>query len=457
MRAVVIIGGGVSGLSTAYHLSKAGIPSTIVERRPYLGGVVRTDSAHGCVLEAGPDSFLAAKPWALELMRELGLASEVIGSNDELRVTYVVKGGKLLPMPDGLMLMVPTRILPMVSTRLLGWPTKFRMGWEVFRRPGNAPSEDRSVADFIRDHYGEEAVDYLAEPLLAGVYGGDPEKLSVASVLNRFVELEEKYGSLSRGVLAERRKMRRKEGNPPLFQTLRGGLGKLVNTLVSAAGHSMNVIEADALAVERQAGGYRVVLSDGSLDARHVILACQAHEASGVIRPLDGPLADLLAAIPYNSSITMSLGYEKSTFDCRLNGFGFLVPKRERKRVMAGTWVGTKFAHRVPEDKVVLRCFLGGDSSASLQESDDALVETVREELRDILGLHSQPMFWRVARWPRSMAQYIVGHQKRVEEIEARLSGTPGVHLVGNAYYGIGVPDCVRMGKQVAERIATSR
>jgi protoporphyrinogen/coproporphyrinogen III oxidase len=456
MRSVVIIGGGISGLSTAYHLSKAGIPCTLVERRPYLGGVIRTDSAHGCVLEAGPDSFLSAKPWALELIRELGLAGEVIGSNDQLRVTYVVKGGKLLPLPDGLMLMVPTRILPMVSTRLLGWPTKFRMGWEVFRRPGSAQSEDRSVADFIRDHYGEEAVDYLAEPLLAGVYGGDPEKLSVSSVLNRFVELEEKYGSLSRGVLVERRKMR-KTGNLPLFQTLRGGLGKLITALVAAAGHSVKVIEDEALTVERQPGGYRVVLSAGSLDAGHVILACQAHEGAGVIRALDTPLADLLAAIPYNSSITVSLGYEKRTFDCRLNGFGFLVPKRERKHVVACTWVGTKFDHRVPEDKVVLRCFLGGGDRATLRETDDALVETVRQELCEIMGVHAQPIFWRVARWPRSMAQYTVGHQKRVEEIETRLSGTPGVHLVGNAYYGIGIPDCVRMGKQVAERIATSR
>lgn len=457
MQPVVIIGGGISGLSTAYHLSKAGIPSTLVERRPYLGGVIRTESAHGCVLEAGPDSYLSAKPWALELIRELGLAGEVIGSNDELRVTYVVKGGNLVPLPDGLMLMVPTRILPMITTRLLGWHSKWRMGWEVFRRPGNTPAEDRSVADFIRDHYGQEAVDYLAEPLLAGVYGGDPEELSVASVLNRFVELEEKHGSLSRGVLAERRKARRKAGSSPLFQTLRSGLGKLASTLVSAAGHAVRVIEAEARAVERQPGGYRVALSGGSIDASHVVLACQAYEASALIRPLDAPLADLLASIPYHSSITVSLGYSKATFDRPLDGFGFLVPSRERKRVVAGTWVGTKFNHRVPDDKVVLRCFLGGSDDAGLGESDDAIVAMVLEELRDLMGVNTEPIFWRVARWPRSMAQYTVGHQKRVEEIDARLRLTPGIHLVGNGYYGIGIPDCARMGRQAAERIATSR
>lgn len=219
MLPVAIIGGGISGLATAHYLAKAGIPSTVIERQPRLGGVIRTDTVEGCVLESGPDSFLAAKPWALDLIRELGLGDEVIGSNDHLRVTYVKKKGRLVPLPDGLMLMVPTRIMPMVSSRLLSWPTKIRMGLEYFRRPSGVRMEDRSVAEFIRERYGSEAVDYLAEPLLAGVYGGDPERLSVSSVLTRFVELERKYGSLTRGVLAVRKQAR--GGDLPLFQTLR--------------------------------------------------------------------------------------------------------------------------------------------------------------------------------------------------------------------------------------------
>ena len=185
MRRVLIIGGGISGISTAYYLAKQGIPSTLVERRPRLGGVISTEVVEGCVLDAGPDSFISIKPWAADLIRELGLGDELIGSNDHLRVTYLLRRGRMVPLPDGLMLMVPTRILPMISTRLLGWPTKIRMGLELLRRPTGAPAPDRSVADFIRDHYGQETVDYLAEPLLSGVYGGDPEKLSVASVLTR--------------------------------------------------------------------------------------------------------------------------------------------------------------------------------------------------------------------------------------------------------------------------------
>ncbi|MEN6532885.1 MAG: protoporphyrinogen oxidase [Bryobacteraceae bacterium] len=457
MLPVVIIGGGISGLSAAYYLSRAGIPSTLIERRPYLGGVIRTDQFHGCVLEAGPDSFLAAKPWALDLIRELNLSGELIGSNDHLRVTYIRKGGKLMPLPDGLMMMVPTRILPMVATRLLDWPTKIRMGLELLRRPGQPHTEDRSVADFIRDHYGDEAVDYLAEPLLAGVYGGDPEQLSVTSVLTRFVELEEKYGSLSRGILNERKQRKRTNSAAPLFQTLKSGLGKLTGTLVEATGRAVTVIESEALAIERRAGGgYRIALPDGSLEAGQVVLACQAYEAGDLVRLLDAQLADLLTGISYSSSATVSLGYDAQTFGQRLKGFGFLIPKRERRRVVAGTWVGNKFSHRVPDDKVLMRCFLSGDQSI-FQEDDQALVDSVREEIRDIAGVHAEPMFWRVARWPRSMAQYTVGHEKRIETVEGRLQSWPGLLLAGNAYHGVGIPDCIRAGKQAAESIASFR
>ena len=222
----LIIGGGISGLSAAYYLSKAGIRATILEKSPRVGGVIRTTVQQGCVLEAGPDSFIAQKPWAMDLIRELGLADEVIGSNDHLRVTYILKHGRLVPLPDGLMMMVPTKIMPLIGTRLLSWGTKIRMGLEFLRRP-KGPQPDRSVYDFLLDHYGQESIDYLAEPLLAGVYGGDPRQMSVNSVLARFVEIESKYGSLTRGVLA----MPRPKGSGSLFRTLKGGLQQLVDAL----------------------------------------------------------------------------------------------------------------------------------------------------------------------------------------------------------------------------------
>ena len=448
---VVIVGGGISGLSTAYYLAKAGISVTLIERRPRLGGVVQTERINGCVLEAGPDSFIAVKPWALDLIRELGLADDVIGSNDHLRVTYVVKRGKLVPLPDGLMMMVPTRILPMVSTPLLSWATKIRMGLELFRSAQTAPAADRSVAEFIRGHYGTEAVDYLAEPLLSGVYGGDPEQLSAASVLTRFVELESKYGSLTRGVLAARKASAGKtESGGTLFRTLKNGLGQLVDVMSAAIGDRMQVIHGEVESVEP---GYRVRVNGEWIEAAHVVLAAQAYEAGDLVRGFAAELADQLCAVPYSSSMTMALGYDKRELGHPLNGFGFLVPKKERKRLVACTWVGTKFSHRVPEDLAVLRCFLGGTDDSALKETDDALVAAVLEDLHGLMGISAKPAFQQISRWPRSMAQYTVGHQRRVERIEELVRDLPGLHLAGNAYYGIGIPDCIRMGKLAAERI----
>lgn len=454
---VVIIGGGISGLSTAFYLHQAGIPSTLVEREPRLGGVITTELVDGCVIEGGPDSFLAAKPWALHLIRDLGLEGEVIGSNDHLRVTYVRRKGRLVPLPDGLMMMVPTKIFPMLISPLLGWRTKFRMGMDLFRRAVNGAQPDRSVADFVADHYGEEAVEYLAEPLLAGVYGGTPGQLSVNSVLNRFVELESQYGSLTRGVLAARKKAAADSRAQPLFQTLKGGMGRLTGAIERRVSGSLRRVRGEAECLEPHAGGYRIRVAGDWIQASRVVLACQAYEAAALSRPLDPGLAALLEAIPYSSSMTVALGYDRSSFAHKLDGFGFLVPRKERRRVIACTWVGTKFLHRVPDSRVLLRLFLGGAEDPDvLGESDDAVVETVRDELREIMGVTETPVLVRVSRWPRSMAQYTVGHGARLEAIEERLRGLAGLHVAGNAYYGIGIPDCVRMGKEVAETIAAA-
>jgi len=440
---VAIIGGGISGLSAAYYLAKAGIPSTIVEARPRLGGVIQSERVAGCTIEAGPDSFLSTKPAAMDLIRELGLADEVIGSNDHLRVTYVWKGGRLVPLPDGLQLMVPTKLMPVLSTRLLGWRTKLRMGMELFHPPGRHP-EDQSVADFVTAHYGAEAVDYLAEPLLSGIYGGSPSALSISSVLPRFVELEAKYGSLTKGVLAEMKATKAQSKRLPLFRTLKGGLGQMVSALTARLEGHATILHRRAEAVERTGGGFRIRLDDGWLECPQLVLACEAHNAATLTAGLDGRLADLLGGIPYSSSMTVALGFPDSAFPKPLHGFGFLVPKRERRRLVACTWVGTKFSHRVPSGTTLLRCFLGG--------MDDGAI--LMDELHEIAGFRAAPAFSRIFRWPRSMAQYTVGHPARLAEIQARASAIPGFQLAGNAYTGIGIPDCIRMGKQASESIS---
>ena len=440
---VLIIGGGISGLSAAYYLSKSGVRPILIEKSAKPGGVIQTFARDGCLLEAGPDSFISQKPWALELIREVGLGDQVIGSNDHQRVTYILRHGKLTALPDGLMMMVPTKIWPMVFSPLLGWGAKIRMGLDLLKRPHGA-REERSVSDFLREHYDQETIDYLAEPLLAGVYGGDPSQLSASAVIARFVELEAKYGSLSRGVLAQARP----KGGGSLFQTLKGGLGQLVEKLTPCA-DIRAVAQVSDLCLQ-DGGGFRVRVNGEWILAHQVIIATPAYQAAALLRSLDGAIAELLGTVPYSSSLTMALIYDRKSLGRDLTGFGFLVPKPERQDLVACTIVNNKFPFRAPEDKVVLRCFMGGDS---LGKSDAEIEAIARRELQRILHISAAPLFTQIARWPQSMAQYTVGHDRRVAEVESRIKRIPGLYLAGNAYHGIGVPDCVRAGKLAAEAV----
>jgi protoporphyrinogen/coproporphyrinogen III oxidase len=446
--AVIIIGGGIAGLSAAYDLANAGVAHTLIEKQPRVGGVIETSHWEGCVMECGPDSFLSAKPEAMKLIQELGLVGDVIGSKDEERVTYIQRHGKLVRLPEGTTMFVPTRPSSMLASPLVGWGTKLRMGLEFFRGPKTNP--DRSVSEFVTDHFGRETLDYLAEPLLSGVYGGDPDQLSVASVLPRFVEMERTKGSLARALMSARGSAKRTE---PLFRTLKGGLGCLVERLAAKA----NVMHGTAEAIKKYEGGFRVRVNGEWMDADHLVVACPAWAAGELLCDVDSRLASLLRMIPYTSSAIAQMVFRASEFDGQRAGTGFLVPRTERKRLMACTFVGTKFPHRVPADKITLRCFFGGaGNDAVLGEPDDGLVAIAREELRAILGLTAPPIYNGVYRWPRSMAQYIVGHGARLKEIESHASAVPGLHLAGNAYTGIGIPDCIRMGRQAAAKILNS-
>jgi oxygen-dependent protoporphyrinogen oxidase len=481
----LIVGGGISGLSAAYDLHRAGVECTVFEKSARLGGVIETRCWQDCLLDCGPDSFISAKPEALALIRELGLESEVIGSNDHQRTTYILKNGRLIPLPDGVMMMVPTKVMPMVRTPLLSWGTKLGMARELLRRPRTFP--DRSVAEFVIDHFGKETLEYLAEPLLSGIYGGDPRELSVNSVLPRFVEMEQREGSLSRAALQSKTKStdprpdgrglksetdgRKNEADPragstsprpdgrgwkqespagSLFRTLKGGLG----TMVDALSKDLRVEHAALEAIERVGSRFRVRVGGHEMDADQVILAGPAWSAAALVRGIDGELSRLLDGIPYSSSAIVSLIYDAAEFDGMHAGFGFLVPKLERKRLAACTFVNTKFPFRAPDSRIVLRCFFGGvEDGGALEESDESLVAMAREELRRILGLNAAPVHHMVARWPRSMAQYVVGHGERVREIRDRVAAIPGLHLAGNGYEGIGIPDCIRTGRRAARSI----
>lgn len=443
MRSHVVIGGGITGLAACWYLAKAGHRPLLIEKERRFGGVIHTIKTEGCLIEGGPDSFLAAKPAAMELIRDLGLESDVIGSNDDRRVTFIVKNGRLVPMPDGLMMMVPTKLLPIAHTELFSFGTKLKMGLDYFRRPNPGVGE-RSAAQFVRDHYGQEAVDYLAEPLLSGVYGGDPEQLSADAVLGTFVDMEKKYGSLTRGTLAMRKQ---RSSTGPIFLTLKGGMEQLTQAVTVQLAGKVDRRQAAAIAIRKSDAGYEVQTALEKIHAERIVLCTPAHSAAAILKSVDEEIAGLLSQTPYNSSITVALGFHDDDVRDKITGFGFLVPKVERKYMAACTFVKNKFDHRIPSGKAVLRCFLGG---SHIGEPDGKLVDALTEEIRTLTGITAKPLFSQVTRWRNAMAQYTLGHQARVSEIRKRLTAHPGLHLAGNAYDGIGIPDCIRTAKEAA-------
>lgn len=455
-KRVAIVGAGISGLSAAYALKKAGWEPRVFDTRSRAGGVLETTHAGDCLVEGGPDSYLAQKPWATALIQELGMAGDLIGSNDGRRKTFIVRNGRLVPMPDGLLMMIPTRLFPMIGTPLLSWRAKLRMGRELFRpAPRRARDTDVSVARFLRDHYDQEVVDYLAEPLLAGVYGGDPERLSAASVLGRFVDLEREYGSLTRGVLASRRKHAgRRPGNSApgsIFRTLRNGLGSLVGRLVQSIGPENLHLGESVERLERTNEGFRLHLAGSIFDASRVILAIPAYGASNLLKPFEPAASALLGQIPYNSSATVVLVCDLAQLPEPPAGFGFLVPRRGRQTMVAATYVQNKFDYRAPEGSAIIRCFVGNAAEQDSGLRDDAtLTAAVLADLQRLTGFQMKPKAVRIFRWPRAMAQYEVGHAAKVAEIRERMHGVEGLFLAGNAYEGIGIPDCVRSGQEAA-------
>ncbi|PYX32218.1 MAG: protoporphyrinogen oxidase [Acidobacteria bacterium] len=463
MRRVAIIGGGISGLSAAYALEEhrrqtgSALDYTLFESSPQLGGVLRTEKIDGCIVEAGPDSFITEKPWAADLCRSLGLCDQLIGSNDADRKTYILVRGRLIAMPDGLMFMVPTRILPTGLSPLFSWKTKFRMGRELFHPP-RAVDGDESVASFVERHYGAEMVDRLADPLLSGVYGGEAASLSVRAVLPRFAEMERSHGSLGRAMLAARQKMSpAKRPVPPLFTSLKDGMQHLAEAVVSHLSPASLLTGALVQAVQPEAGGWVVSagLQSDHFDA--VVLAVPTHSAGRLLAICSPELSAELAAIQYTSSITVGLGFDREVRQSLPPGFGFLVPRSEGKQMLAATFVHNKFPQRAPEDRALLRCFLAGKSAESgWGLSDDQIVGIIRNELQQILGLRAEPLFARVYKWKAAMAQYGVGHLDRLDRIERLRQKLPGLALAGNGYRGIGVPDCVRSGRDAAGAVATS-
>jgi protoporphyrinogen/coproporphyrinogen III oxidase len=469
-----IIGGGIAGLSAAYELEKARRTGASVEYMLYeasdrLGGVLSSERYGDVVLEHGPDSFLTEKPAAAELCRELGLAQELLGSNDAERKTCIVVRNRLIALPDGLMFLIPTKLVPTALTPLFSLRTKIRMALELLHPP--RPSDkDESVAALVQRHFGLEVVERLADPLLSGIYGGDAKQLSARTVLPKMVEMENLYGSMTRGMLAAHKAMRKRmaaqknvpsgarPGRRGTFTTLRGGLQQLVTALEQQIDPVCVRRNAAVTEIERRRSGWSVNCGGKTEYYDSVVLATPAWAAGALLKDVDLELSSQLSAIPYSSSITVNLVFNEKALGPLPKGFGFLIPAVEERAMLACTFVHRKFV-RGTAGKVVLRAFLGGTrNEALLDETNESLVSRVRQELTEILGdrifrRSAEPERTHVARWRRAMAQYAVGHQDRVEEIRARADALEGLKLAGNAYDGIGISDCVRLGRQAAREL----
>jgi len=469
-----IIGGGIAGMAAAYELEKAraagaAVEYTLYESRERLGGSLSSEIVNGAVLERGPDSFLSEKPAASELCRELGLGADLLPSNDAARKTYILVRNRLIALPDGLMFLVPTKLIPTALTRLFSMTTKIRMGLELLHPPRPTGLPDEAVASLVKRHFGSEAVDRLADPLLSGIYGGDAAQLSARTVLPGLVKMESEYGSLTRGMLAAHSKMRamaKAKGQAPggarpaprsIFTSLRGGMQQLIDALTARLHWASIRVSTPVTSMAKTGDGWQVEALGATEHYDAVIMASPAWAAGVLLWPVDAELGEELSAIPYSSSITVNLVYDEAKLGRLPEGFGYLVPACEGRAMLACTFVHRKFLGRTPPGKAVFRAFLGGmKNEGLLAESDDALVAIVRRELKEILGIEAEPEHTQVSRWRRAMAQYSVGHQERIARIAARVATLPGLRLAGNAYDGIGIPDCIRLGRKAARELVES-
>ena len=456
MKRIAIIGGGISGLTAAYRLEQKrtkGVPLEylLFESSPRFGGVIASERIDDCIVEAGPDSFLSEKARAADLCRELGLGDQLIGSNDAERKTYILINGQLVPLPDGLMFMVPTNFLAAFSSPLFSWITKLRMIREWFYR-SHASSDDISVSEFVERHYGREMVDRVADPLLAGVYGGSAEGLSLQSVLPRFADMEAKYGSLGKAMLAQ--KKHQSASVSPLFTSLRGGMTQLTDALIARIPQSALRANSPAQSLKPDSGKWLVVSNGRTQEFDAAILATPAGRAGELVAEGTPQFAAELSSIRYSSSVTVGLGYDEKVRRALPPGFGFLVPRSEKVRIMAATLVHNKFPQRVPQNRALIRCFLGGTRDPQILDLPEGeIAEIVLQDLAEILGIRADPDFAYVYKWEQAMAQYEVGHRAKIARIQNLLAENPGLALAGNYLGGIGVPDCVRSGSEAAAKI----
>jgi oxygen-dependent protoporphyrinogen oxidase len=502
MKHIVIIGGGITGLAAAHRILERNLGSgelldlTLLEAGSQTGGIVQTRERDGFVLESGPDSFISEKPEALDLAKRLGLEPHLIETNDNYRRSFIVKQGRLLPVPEGFQLLAPTRFWPFVRSDIFSWSGKARIALDLLlpRRKvvrqthsgsdnGNADSyagaiEDETLAQFVRRRLGREALERMAQPMVGGIYTADPEQLSLRATMPRFLEMEREHGSVIRALRKQSSSSISSQGTQQasgarysLFLSFDRGMQLLTDKLEQrisergANGVQTSVrlnTPVESITFDHEESDetpkWRVRTNNGdTIVADAVCLALPAYISARLLSSVDAQLANELESISYASSATINLAYKREDIPHPLDGFGFVVPFIEGRSLIACTFSSVKFSGRAPRDHALLRAFMGGALQPEMFAlSTDELISRARADLRDFLGIEQAPLFAEVSKWERSMPQYHLGHLERIKRIQTGIASLPGLELAGNAYSGLGIPDCIRSGEAAADRIFAS-
>ena len=466
-KRVTVIGGGISGLSAAHRLwelsneTDTPIDITLIEARDRLGGVIHTIERDGFLIDSGPDNFVTIKPWAMTLIRRLGIESELISTNEAHRSALVVRNGKLQPIPEGFLLMAPTKVMPVLASPIFSIPGKLRMGMEFFI-PSRAVNGDESLASFVTRRFGREALDRVVQPLISGIYTARPERLSLRATMPRFLDLEKKYGSVIRGMRKESktRKTRGSGARYGMFVTFRAGLQTLIGALQDRLQHADFRLNQRVTQVTKDSRHtqptWNIHLEDDTLiESEGVVLTGPSKHAGRLIADMDPKLARRLSQVEYASSAVVHLAYQRSQIGHPLDAFGCVVPLIEKRHIIAASFSSVKYEGRAPRDTVLLRAFMGGALHPHMTgREDEELIRLARTDLAGLLDISGSPIFSLVSRWPDSMAQYDVGHLDRIAALRAKSKSHTGFALAGNGFEGVGIPDCVRAGEAAAESVA---
>jgi oxygen-dependent protoporphyrinogen oxidase len=463
-KRVAVIGGGISGLATAHRLIEldSEISVTVFEQANRTGGVLDTQVRDGFMLEWGADNFITNVPWAVDLCRRIGFEDQLVQTDEAHRGAFVVRKGRLRRIPQGFIIMAPSRVWPVITTPILSPLAKMRMAGEYFvpKREGDA---DESLAAFVTRRFGRQTYDRLVQPLIGGIYTGDPSKLSLQSTMPRFRDMEKSHGSLIRAVMSQAKKQPKSDRNSSggrysMFVAPRDGISSLVQALVDRLPADSVRVTSEITGLERQPNGswQLTVAADNhaeTFDA--VVIATPAKSAAQLVANMDETLSRELSQIHHSGCSIVTLAYQRSQVAHPLDGFGFVVPAVEKRKILSGSFSSVKYPGRAPDGHVLMRVFIGGALQPELVDlPDDQLTEIAVQELAELLGTRGEPSLVRIARLPASMPQYYVGHRQRVTEIRQRAASIGGLFLTGNAYDGVGIPFCIYGGEKTAQQVA---